>query len=498
MGPQGLAMAVNLDDGPQVVTRSGSLIARALTSAGFEDRGVQELREVTQEMDDAMGDGAKIAALLTADMVERGDRAIREGHLPRDVVEGMRLAIGAAKSSLANQRRLAEGKGDIQKIAATAADSDAIGSLVVSAMEKVGRDGVITVYESDSDVARVEVLEGVQFDRGFISPHFVTDPVKMEVTLEDVFILIHDQKISSMKNLLPVLESVAHSGKALLVIADDVEGEALATLVVNALRGTLRLAAVKSPGLGERRLAMLQDIAVLTGGQVVSYEAGLLLENAVISDLGRAKRIVVGKEATTIVGGAGEQSQIDLRADAIRAAIQRSGDDYEREYLHHRLARLAGAIANIVVGGITFSDTFEAKYRVWSALHSARKAVENGVVVGGGKAFVNAINDTLSVASRNPAEAAGVKAVAGALESPIRCLISSARLNESDVLDGVRAGGIEFSLNAASGELQNLVDAGVLDPELTLSRALDVALAHTKKILLTDRWDLSALAAEVE
>jgi chaperonin GroEL len=380
------------------------------------------------------------------------------------------------------------GKTEIAQVASISANSDSeIGDLIADAMETVGKDGVITVEEAKGLETELETVDGMQFDRGYLSPYFVTDSEKMEAALEDAYILIHDKKISAMKDLLPLLEKVAQTGKPLLIIAEDVEGEALATLVVNKLRGTLKICAVKAPGFGDRRKAMLQDIATLAGGQVVSEEVGFKLENAVLNDLGQAKRIVVDKDNTTIVDGAGKQSDIQGRIQEIKVAIDKSTSDYDREKLQERLAKLAGGVAVINVGAATETEMKEKKARVEDALHATRAAVEEGIVAGGGVPLLRAIPQLDDLTTSDPDEQVGVNIVRRALEEPLRCIASNAGAEGSIVVEKVRSSKIKnFGYNAQTNEYEDLVKAGVIDPTKVTRTALQNAASVASLLLTTE------------
>jgi chaperonin GroEL len=381
-----------------------------------------------------------------------------------------------------------EGKKEIAQVGTISANNDPeIGALIADAMEKVGKDGVITVEEARGLETTLDTVEGMQFDRGYLSPYFVTDPERMEAVLEDPMILIHDKKISNMKDLLPILEKVAQMGKPLMIIAEDVEGEALATLVVNKLRGTLKVAAVKAPGFGDRRKAMLQDIAILTGGQVISEEVGFKLENAVVSDLGSAKRVVIDKDNTTIVDGAGEGDKIQGRIEEIRVAIDKSTSDYDREKLQERLAKLAGGVAVINVGAATETEMKEKKARVEDALHATRAAVEEGIVPGGGVALLRAQSALAGFTVERADEQVGVDILRRALEAPIRQIATNAGAEGSIIVEKVReAGDVQFGYNALTGEYENLVEAGVIDPTKVVRTALQNASSIAGLLLTTE------------
>src|SRR5215211_4181248 len=421
LGPKGRNVVIDKKFGAPTVTKDGVTVAKEIELAdAIENMGAQMVKEVATKTSDLAGDGTTTATVLAQAIFREGLKNVTAGVNPMALKRGIDKAVAAVVEELKNMSVVTQGKKEIAQVGSISANNDKeIGDLIAEAMEKVGKDGVITVEEAKGLETTLETVEGMQFDRGYLSPYFVTDPEKMEVVLEDALILIHDKKISSMKDLLPILEKVAQLGRPLLIIAEDVEGEALATLVVNKLRGTLRVAAVKAPGFGDRRKAMLQDIAVLTGGQVISEEVGFKLENAVLSDLGRAKRIVIDKDNTTLIDGAGETDKIQGRIKEIRSAIDKSTSDYDKEKLQERLAKLAGGVAVINVGAATETEMKEKKARVEDALHATRAAVEEGIVPGGGVALVRSASvlDGLKV---DEEEQIGVNIVKRALEEPLR------------------------------------------------------------------------------
>src|SRR5256885_428826 len=464
LGPKGRNVVIDKKFGNPTVTEDGVTVAKEIELEDpIESMSSQMVKEVATKTSDLAGDGTTTATVLAQAIFREGLKSVTAGSNPMSLKRGIDRAVEGVVEELKKISVPTAGRKEIAQVGAISANNDKeIGNLIAEAMEKVGKDGVITVEEAKGLETTLETVDGMQFDRGYVSPYFVTDPEKMEAILEDPFILIHDKKVSSMKDLLPVLEKVAQAGKPLLIIAEDVEGEAMATLVVNKLRGTLKVAAVKAPGFGDRRKAMLQDIAVLTGGQVVSEEVGFKLENAVISDLGRAKRIVVDKDNTTIIDGAGEEKAIEGRIAEIRNAIDKSTSDYDKEKLQERLAKLAGGVAVINVGAATEAEMKEKKARVEDALHATRAAVEEGIVPGGGVALVRAQGalDSLKLEDRD--EQIGVKIVRRAIEEPLRMIVQNAGGEGSIVLEKVRkAEANTFGYNALTDTYEDLVQAGV-------------------------------------
>ncbi|HWJ23925.1 MAG TPA: chaperonin GroEL, partial [Gemmatimonadaceae bacterium] len=443
---------------------------------------------VATKTSDAAGDGTTTATVLAQAIVREGFRNVTGGANPMALKRGIDKAVAAVVEQLKSISVPTAGKKEIAQVGAISANNDKeIGDLISEAMEKVGKDGVITVEEARGLETTLETVDGMQFDRGYLSPYFVTDPDKMEAVLEDALILIHDKKISSMKDLLPVLEKVAQMGKPLLIIAEDIEGEALATLVVNKLRGTLRVAAVKAPGFGDRRKAMLQDIAVLTAGQVISEEVGFKLENAVLSDLGRAKRIVVDKDNTTLIDGAGESDAIQGRVKEIRSAIDKSTSDYDKEKLQERLAKLAGGVAVINVGAATEAEMKEKKARVEDALHATRAAVEEGIVPGGGVALIRAQKALKAFKAGDSDEQIGVDIIRRSIEEPIRMIVQNAGGEGSIVVEKVRsADQNNFGYNALTDTYEDLVQAGVIDPTKVTRTALQNAASIAGLLLTTE------------
>jgi chaperonin GroEL len=489
LGPKGRNVVIDRKFGSPTITKDGVTVAKEVELEDpIENMGAQMVKEVATKTSDLAGDGTTTATVLAQAIFREGLKVVTAGSNPMSVKRGIDKAVERVVEELKSISVETEGKKEIAQVGAISANNDEeIGNLIADAMEKVGKDGVITVEEAKGLETELETVEGMQFDRGYLSPYFVTDSDRMEVILEDAMILIHDKKISSMKDLLPVLEKVAQSGKPLLIIAEDIEGEALATLVVNKLRGTLKVAAVKAPGFGDRRKAMLQDIAVLTGGQVVSEEVGFKLENAVLSDLGQAKRIVIDKDNTTLVDGAGKDDAIKGRISEIRSAIDKSTSDYDTEKLQERLAKLAGGVAVINVGAATETEMKEKKARVEDALHATRAAVEEGIVPGGGVALLRcqAVLDDFKLDEHD--QQVGVNIVRRALEEPIRQIVFNAGVEGSIVVDRVRNDkGKSFGYNARTDKYEDLVAAGVIDPTKVTRTALQNASSIAGLLLTTE------------
>ena len=488
LGPKGRNVVLDRKFGSPTVTKDGVSVAKEVElEDAVENMGAQMVKEVATKTSDVAGDGTTTATVLAQAIFGEGLKNVTAGTNPMGIRRGIDKAVDSVVGALAGMSTDTKGKEEISQIGAISANNNAeIGELIADAMEKVGKDGVITVEEARGLETTLDTVDGMQFDRGYLSPYFVTDPERMEAILEDPMILIHDKKISSMKDLLPVLEKVAQMGKPLLIVAEDVEGEALATLVVNKLRGTLKVAAVKAPGFGDRRKAMLQDIAVLTGGQVISEEVGFKLENTVASDLGSAKRVVIDKDDTTIIDGAGDTDKLKGRIEEIRVAIDKSTSDYDREKLQERLAKLAGGVAVINVGAATETEMKEKKALVEDALHAKRAAVEEGIVPGGGVALLRAQSglDTLSLEHED--EQIGVQILNRALEHPIRQIAENAGAEGSIVVDKVRAGDGGFGYNAQSDEYEDLVKVGVIDPTKVVRTALQNAASIAGLLLTTE------------
>ena len=487
LGPRGRNVVIDKKFGAPTSTKDGVTVAKEVELEDpFENMGAQLVKEVASKTSDVAGDGTTTATIFAQGIFHEGMKNVTAGANPAHLKRGIDMAVAAVVEEIKRLSKPLPGKTEIAQVGAISANNDkSIGDLIADAMEKVGKDGVITVEEAKSTETTLEVVEGMQFDRGYISPYFVTDPDNMEAVLEEPLILIHDKKISVMKDLLPVLEKVAQMGRSLLVIAEDVEGEALATLVVNKLRGTLKVAAVKAPGFGDRRKAMLEDIAILTGGRVISEEAGFKLENATIGDLGRAKRVTVDKDNTTIVEGGGDPAAIKGRIAQIKKQIETTTSDYDREKLQERLAKLAGGVAVLNVGAATEVEMKEKKARVEDALHATRAAVEEGIVPGGGVVFVRALPalDKLNVEGD---EKVGVDIVRRVLEEPVRQIAENAGWEGSIVVQKVKDGEDAFGFNAETEQFEDLMKAGVIDPTKVARVALQNAASVAGLMLMTE------------
>jgi chaperonin GroEL len=489
LGPKGRNVVIDRKFGSPLITKDGVTVAKEVElEHPIENMGAQMVKEVATKTSDLAGDGTTTATVLAQAIFREGLKNVTAGANPMSLKRGIDKAVERVVAELKSISVETAGKKEIAQVGTISANSDEeIGNLIADAMEKVGKDGVITVEEAKGLETTLETVEGMQFDRGYLSPYFVTDPERMEAVLEDAMILIHDKKISSMKDLLPVLEKVAQMGRPLLIIAEDIEGEALATLVVNKLRGTLKVCGVKAPGFGDRRKAMLQDIAVLTGGQVISEEVGFKLENAVLSDLGRAKRIVVDKDNTTLVDGAGETDAIQGKIKEIKGAIDKSTSDYDREKLQERLAKLAGGVAVINVGAATETEMKEKKARVEDALHATRAAVEEGIVPGGGVALLRAQKALDGLTLEDHDEQVGVSIVRRALEEPIRQIANNAGVEGSIVVAKVReSDSPSFGYNARTDVYEDLVQSGVIDPTKVTRTALQNAASIAGLLLTTE------------
>ncbi len=489
LGPKGRNVVIDKKFGAPTVTKDGVTVAKEIElNDPLENMGAQMVKEVATKTSDNAGDGTTTATVLAQAIFREGLKNVTAGSNPMAIKRGIDQAVAAVVAELKKISVPTSGKKEIAQVGAISANNDQeIGDLIADAFDKVGKDGVITVEEAKGLETTLETVEGMQFDRGYVSPYFVTDPEKMEGVLEDALILIHDKKVSSMKDLLPVLEKVAQQGRPLLIIAEDIEGEALATLVVNKLRGTLKVCAVKAPGFGDRRKAMLQDIAVLTNGQVISEEVGFKLENAVITDLGRAKRIVVDKDNTTIIDGAGSDDKIQGRIKEIRVAIDASTSDYDKEKLQERLAKLAGGVAVINVGAATEAEMKEKKARVEDALHATRAAAEEGIVPGGGVAFIRAQRALKTLKLGEADEQIGVDIIRRAIEEPIRMIVQNAGGEGSIVVEKVRGSKDDaFGYNALTDTYENLVQAGVIDPTKVTRTALQNAASIAGLLLTTE------------
>ncbi len=488
LGPKGRNVILDKKFGAPTVTKDGVSVAKEIEFEDpIENMGAQMVREVASKTSDVAGDGTTTATVLAQAMYREGLKNVTAGANPMDLKRGMDLAVSKVVDELKNLSREIDGTDDIAQVGAISANNDmTIGKLIADAMEKVGKDGVITVEEAKGTDTELDIVEGMQFDRGYLSPYFVTDSETMEAVLEDPYILIHDKKISAMKDLLPVLEKVAQAGKSLLIIAEDLEGEALATLVVNKLRGTLKIAAVKAPGFGDRRKAMLEDIAILTNGTVISEERGYKLENATIEYLGTAKKVVIDKDNTTIVEGAGSTEDIKKRVNEIKAQIENTTSDYDKEKLQERLAKLAGGVAVIKIGAATEVEMKEKKARVEDALHATRAAVEEGIVVGGGVALVRASKALDGFAGGNEDQTTGINIIRRALDEPLKQIVFNAGLEGAVVLNKVKEGKDDFGFNAATEEYENLLKSGVIDPTKVTRTALENAASVTSLLLTTE------------
>lgn len=487
LGPKGRNVVIEKSFGAPVVTKDGVTVAKEIELEDkFENMGAQMVKEVASKTSDVAGDGTTTATVLARSIYAEGIKMVAAGHDPMSIKRGIDKAVAAVVGELKSLSKPTRDQKEIAQVGTISANNDAtIGEIIAEAMNKVGKEGVITVEEAKGLETTLEVVEGMQFDRGYLSPYFVTDPDRMECVYEDVYILIHEKKISGMKDLLPILEQVAKSGRPLLIIAEDVEGEALATLVVNKIRGTLQCVAVKAPGFGDRRKAMLEDIAILTGGRVIAEELGVKLENLTLNDLGRAKRIVVDKDNTTIVDGAGKKADIEGRIKQIRAQIEETTSDYDREKLQERLAKMIGGVAVIKVGAATEVEMKEKKARVEDALHATRAAVEEGIVPGGGVALIRAAS-ALNKVEASEEEMVGVNIVRKALQEPARWIAANAGEEGSIVLDKIRNNKGAYGFNAATGEFEDLIKAGIIDPTKVVRTALQNAASVAGLLLTTE------------
>jgi len=487
LGPKGRNVILDKKWGSPTVTKDGVTVAKEIELEDpFENMGAQLVKEVASKTSDVAGDGTTTATVLAQAIYREGLKNVTAGANPMSLKRGIEKGVETVIQEIKRISKPLPGKAEISQVGTISANNDRIiGELIADAMEKVGKDGVITVEEAKTTTTFLEVVEGMQFDRGYLSPYFITNPDTMEAALEEPIVLIHDKKISSMKELLPVLEKVAQTGKTLLIIAEEVEGEALATLVVNKLRGTLKVCAVKAPGFGDRRKEMLQDIATLTGGRVISEELGFKLENAQLSDLGKAKRITIDKENTTIVEGGGKQSDIKARVQSIKKQIEETTSDYDKEKLQERLAKLAGGVAVINVGAATETEMKEKKARVEDGLHATRAAVEEGIVPGGGVTFLRAI-PALDKLKLDGDEAIGVSILKKALEEPIRMIVENAGAEASVVVNRVKAENGAFGFNAETGVYEDLMKAGVIDPAKVTRIALENAASIAGLLVTTE------------
>lgn len=487
LGPKGREVVLERSFGSPLITKDGVTVAKEIELEDkFENMGAQMVKEVASKTNDVAGDGTTTATLLAQAIFEEGVKLVAAGINPMALKRGIDKAVEVVVKELEKIARPCKSRQEIAQVAAISANNDqTIGNLIADAMDKVGKEGVITVEESKGLETYLEVVEGMQFDRGYISPYFITDAEKMECVLEDPYILVYDKKISAMKDLLPLLEQVARSGKPILIIAEDVEGEALATLVVNKLRGVLQCCAVKAPGFGERRKAMLQDIAILTGGTFVSEELGMKLENVQLKELGRARRVVVSKENTTIIDGAGKKEDIEARIKQIRAQIEETTSDYDREKLQERLAKLVGGVAVIYVGAATETEMKEKKNRVEDALNATKAAVEEGIVPGGGTAYIRCL-PALEQLKLDGEEQHGVEIIKKALEAPLRQIAFNAGYEGSIIVEKVKAEKDGVGFDAEAGQIRDLIEAGIIDPKKVTRCALQNAASVAGLLLTTE------------
>ena len=493
LGPKGRYVVLDKKFGAPTITNDGVTIAREIEVEDvFENQGAQLVREVATATNDVAGDGTTTATVLAQAIVRTGLKNVAAGANPLGLKRGIEIAVDQVVANIAKQAKEISGKDQIARVATISAGDDEIGDVIADAIEKVGKDGVVNVEEGQTFGMDLEFTEGMQFDKGYISPYMVTDQERMEATLEDPYILIANQKIGSVRDVLPVLEAVIQSGKPLLIIAEDVEGESLATLVVNKLRGTFTGVAVKAPGFGDRRKRMLEDIAILTGGEVITEEMGLKLENTQLSQLGRARRVVVAKDTTTIVDGAGDSDAIKGRINQIKAEVENTDSDFDREKLQERLAKLSGGVAVVKVGAATETEMKEKKHRVEDALQATRAALEEGIVPGGGVALLQASEAVKLEAYEDDDERTGARIVLRSLEEPLRQIAENAGHEGSVVVNDVRKAKKGFGLNAATGEIVDLVAAGVIDPAMVTRSALQNAASIAKNILTTE-----AIVAEI-
>ena len=489
LGPKGRNVVIEKSWGSPTVTKDGVTVAKEIQFEDkFENMGAQMVKEVASKTSDVAGDGTTTATVLAQAIFREGSKLVVAGMNPMELKRGVDKAVTAIVEELKRISKPTRDSSEIAQVGTVSANGDeAIGKMLAEAMQKVGKEGVITVEEAKSMDSTLDVVEGMQFDRGYVSPYFVTDPEGMEAVLEDALILLNEKKISAMKDLLPVLEQVARQGRPLVIVAEEIDGEALATLVVNKIRGTLNVLAVKAPGFGDRRKAMLQDMAILTGGQVISEELGLKLENVTVKDLGRAKKVVSDKDNTTIIDGAGAKKAIEGRIAEIRAQIEKTTSDYDKEKLQERLAKLAGGVAVVKVGAATETEMKEKKARVEDALHATRAAIEEGIVAGGGVALIRAqsVLDGLEK-DLSPEQAAGVSIIRRAIEEPLRRISENAGVEGSIVVDRVKAGKGAFGFNAATEVYEDLIKAGVIDPTKVVRSALQNAASVAALLLTTE------------
>ena len=488
LGPKGRNVVLERAFGGPTITKDGVSVAKEVELKDkFENMGAQMVKEVASKTSDNAGDGTTTATVLAQAIVDEGMKYVAAGMSPMDLKRGIDKAVAAAIEQLHSLSKPTTTSKEVAQVGAISANSDhEIGDIIAEAMEKVGKEGVITVEDGKSLHNELEVVEGMQFDRGYLSPYFINNPDKQVALLENPYLLLVEKKISNIRDLLPILEQVAKSGRPLLIIAEDIEGEALATLVVNSIRGVLKTVAVKAPGFGDRRKAMLEDIAILTGGTVISSDVGLTLEKATLAELGSAKKVEVNKESTTIIDGAGKEDQIEARVKQIRAQMEETSSDYDREKLQERVAKLAGGVALIKVGAATEVEMKEKKARVEDALHATRAAVEEGVVAGGGVALIRAKQAIKEIKGDNPEQDAGIKIVLRAMEEPMRQIVRNAGDEPSVVVDSVANGKGNFGFNAQTGEYGDMIEMGVLDPTKVTRTALQNAASVASLILTTE------------
>ena len=499
LGPKGRNVIIDKKFGAPTVTKDGVSVAKEIELKDpIENMGAQLVKEVASKTADAAGDGTTTATVLAQSIFAHGIKNVAAGANPMDLKRGIDKAVIAVVEHLRKQSKKIKDSNEIAQVATISSNSDeTIGKMIADAMDKVGKDGVITVEEAKGTETEVKTVEGMQFDRGYLSPYFVTNTEKMEADLDSPYILIYDKKISSMKELLPILEQSAQTGKPLLIVAEEVEGEALATLVVNKIRGALRVAAVKAPGFGDRRKAMLEDIAILTGGQVISEERGFKLENATLDMLGRAEKINIDKDNTTIVNGAGKKADIVGRVNQIKAQIDATTSDYDKEKLQERLAKLSGGVAILYIGAATEVEMKEKKDRVDDALHATRAAVQEGVIPGGGVAYLRAVDALKDVQTENEDQATGVNIIRLALESPLRIIAENAGQEGSVIVNKVRDGKKDYGYNAHANKFENFFEAGIIDPTKVARLALENA-ASIAGLLLTTEAVVSEIPEEKE
>jgi len=499
LGPRGRNVIIEKSFGSPLVTKDGVTVAKEVELADkFENMGAQMVKEVASKTSDVAGDGTTTATLLAQSIYREGSKLVAAGYNPMDLKRGIDKSVETISAELKKMSKATKDPKEIAQVGTISANNDeTIGNIISEAMAKVGKEGVITVEEAKGMETTLEIVEGMQFDRGYLSPYFVTDPERMEVVLEDPYILIHEKKISNMKDLLPLLEQIARSGKPLLILAEEVEGEALATLVVNKLRGTLHCCAVKAPGFGDRRKAMLEDIAILTGGKSIAEEMGIKLEAVQLADLGRAKRVVIDKDNTTVIDGAGKKADIEGRVKQIRVQVEETTSDYDKEKLQERLAKLVGGVAVINVGAATESEMKEKKARVEDALHATRAAVEEGIIPGGGVAYIRAAKALDSLKFDHEDQMAGVEIVRKALYEPAKQIAINAGQDGGVIVDKIKSGKGNFGYNAATEEFEDLMAAGILDPTKVARVAL-LNAASVAGLMITTECSIAEKPEEKE